>query len=171
MADSLTLRRYRAADRDRVLELHERAMRDVGAYVEGVPEPDLADVEAAYLESGGEFLVGTVDSEVVSVGAFRPAEGYVTELLDDLENAAEIKRMRVAPARQGRGYGRQIYGGLERRARERGFDELVLDTTPSQTAAQALYESVGFELARRERLEHDGESVTLLLYRKFLDGE
>ena len=89
MADSLTLRRYRAADRDRVLELHERAMRDVGAYVEGVPEPDLADVEAAYLESGGEFLVGTVDSEVVSVGAFRPAEGYVTELLDDLENAAE----------------------------------------------------------------------------------
>ena len=79
--------------------------------------------------------------------------------------------MRVAPARQGRGYGRRVYGELERRAREHGFDELVLDTTPAQTAAQALYESVGFELARRERLEHDGESVTLLLYRKPLDGE
>ena len=55
--------------------------------------------------------------------------------------------------------------------RESGSDELVLDTMPSQTAAQALYESVGFELARRERLEHDGDPVTLLLYRKFLDGE
>jgi ribosomal protein S18 acetylase RimI-like enzyme len=171
MADSLSLRHYRPADRDRVLELHERAMRDVGAYVEGVPEPDLADVEAAYLESGGEFLVGETDGEVVAMGAFRPAEGYVTELLDDLENAAEIKRMRVAPARQGRGYGRRVYSELERRAKERGFDEFALDTTPAQTAAQALYESVGFELARRERLEHDGESVTLLLYRKPLDGE
>jgi len=171
MTDSLTLRRYRPADRDRVLNLHERAMRDVGAYVEGVPEPDLDDIESAYLESGGEFLVGTVDGEVVAMGAFRPAGGYVTELLDGLENAAEVKRMRVAPARQGRGYGRRVYGELERRAREHGFDELVLDTTPAQTAAQALYESVGFELARRERLEHDGESVTLLLYRKFLDGE
>ena len=171
MADSLSLRRYRPADRDRVLGLHERAMCDVGAYVEGVPEPDLADVEATYLESGGEFLVGTVDGEVVAMGAFRPTKGYVTELLDDLENAAEIKRMRVAPARQGRGYGRRVYDELERRARERGFDELALDTTPAQTAAQALYESVGFELARRERLEHNGESVTLLFYRKFLDEE
>ena len=103
MTDSLTLRRYRPADRDRVLDLHERAMRDVGAYVEGVPEPDLDDIEAAYLESGGEFLVGTVDGEVVAMGALRPASGYVTEFLEDLENAAEIRRMRVAPARQGRG--------------------------------------------------------------------
>ena len=171
MADSLTLRRYRPVDRDRALDLHERAMREVGAYVEGVPDPDLDDIESAYLEPGGEFLVGETDSEVVAMGAFRPAEGYVTELLDDLENAAEIKRMRVAPAWQGRGYGRQVYGELERRARESGFDELVLDTTPAQTAAQALYESAGFNLARRERLEHDGGSVALLFYRKFLDGE
>ena len=103
MADSLSLRRYRSADRDRVLELHERAMRDVGAYVEGVPEPDLADVEATYLESGGEFLVGETDGEVVAMGAFRPAgRGLRHGTAGRSQERGEVTRMRVMPARRGR---------------------------------------------------------------------
>ncbi|MFT4883059.1 MAG: hypothetical protein ACI8U4_000557 [Natronomonas sp.] len=97
---SLSLRRYRPADRERVLELHEAAMRDVGAYVEGVSDPDLEDIITSYLDSGGEFLVGEVDDEIVAMGAFRPAEGYITEFLDGLSNPAELKRMRVAPDHQ-----------------------------------------------------------------------
>ena len=68
----------------------------------GAPEPDLDDIEAAYLESGGEFLVGEADDEVVAMGAFRPAGGYVTELLDGLKKRGEVIRMRVMPARRGR---------------------------------------------------------------------
>lgn len=163
---TLSLRRYRPADRERVLELHEAAMRDVGAYVEGVSEPDLEDILSSYLDAGGEFLVGTIDDEIVAMGAFRPAEGYITEFLDGLSNPAEIKRMRVDPDHQRQGYGRQVYAELERRARKGGFDELVLDTMPVQTAAQAFYESAGFEQVHRERLEHDGDTFTLLFYRR-----
>jgi len=74
--------------------------------------------------------------------------------------------MRVTPAHQGRGYGRRIYGELQRRARDRAFDELVLDTTPGQTAARGLYEAEGFEQVRRERLDADGESFVVLFYRR-----
>ena len=45
MTDSLTLRKYRPADRERVLAVHEAALRDEGVYVEGTPEPDLEDIE------------------------------------------------------------------------------------------------------------------------------
>lgn len=166
---SLTVRQYRPNDHEQALELHEAAMRDVGAYVEGVPEPDLDDIVASYLDSGGEFLVGTVDGEIVAMGAFRPADGYIRKILDGLSNAAELKRMRVDPAHQRKGYGRRIYGELERRAGEQGFDEFVLDTMPVQTAAQGLYEELGFERVRREQLEHDGDEFTLLFYRKPLD--
>ncbi|QLD86683.1 GNAT family N-acetyltransferase [Natronomonas halophila] len=171
MSGSLALRRYRPSDHERVLELHEAAMRDVGAYVDGVPEPDLDDIEGAYFDSGGEFLVGTVDGDIVAMGAFRPAEGYISEFLDGLSNPAELKRMRVDPTHQRRGYGRRVYEELEQRARNRGFDEFVLDTMPVQTAARAFYESAGFEQVRRERLEHDGDTFTLLFYRRPLGEE
>lgn len=126
MAPDLSLRRYRPADNDRVREVHEASLRDAGAYVEGVPEPDLEDVVGSYLETGGEFLVGEVD-------------------------------------------GRRIYDELERRARERGFGTLVLDTMPELTAARRLYESEGFEAVHREPFEQGGADFELLFYRKRLD--
>jgi ribosomal protein S18 acetylase RimI-like enzyme len=46
--------------------------------------------------------------------------------------------MRAAPTHQGRGHGRRIYDELERRARDRGFGELVLDTMSTLTGAQRL---------------------------------
>ncbi|GAB3029616.1 hypothetical protein GCM10025298_17830 [Natronobiforma cellulositropha] len=144
-------------------------MRDVGAFVEGAPDEDLADVETAYLECGGEFLVGEFEGRIVAMGAFRPADGYVTDFLPDLEaTAAEVTRMRVDPAHQRRGYGRTILDELERRARERGVTELVLDTTPVQAGAIALYESRGYALVHRERATDFGETLEMLFYRKGL---
>jgi ribosomal protein S18 acetylase RimI-like enzyme len=167
---TLSLRRYRPADHERVLELHETAMRDVGAYVEGVPEPDLEDIEGAYLDSGGEFLVGVIGGDIVAMGAFRPAEGYATEFLDLPGKTAEVKRMRVDPAYQRRGYGQRVYDDLESRMRERGYTFVVLDTMPSQTAARRFYEANGFGVHRHETQRVDGRTFTLLFYRKPLEG-
>ena len=168
MADSLTLQKYRPADRECVLAVNEAALRDEGVYVEGAPEPDLEDIEAAYPDRGGVFLVGTVGGRVAGTGAFRPAQGYITEYLDVDADTAEVERMRVAPAHRGRGYGRRIYDELERRARDRGFGDLVLDTMPTLEAARGLYESAGFELVRRERFDGRAEPFELLFYRKRL---
>ncbi|RDI71294.1 GNAT family N-acetyltransferase [Halopelagius longus] len=170
MSPPLRLRRYRPEDHDRVLELHEEAMRDVGSFVEGVPDLDLEDVRGAYLDGGGEFLVGEADGRIVAMGAFRSAEGYVTDFLDDLpETTAELKRMRVAPDHQRRGYGQRVYEELERRARQRGFSDIVLDTTPKQVGARHLYERNSFEEVLRDRVRVADESFEILFYRKSLD--
>lgn len=169
MIRELTVRRYRPADRDRVFELHETAMRDVGAYVEGAPEPDLEDVEDAYLERGGEFLVGTVDEEIVAMGAVRPPTWYITELVDCRAGTGELKRMRVDPAHQRRGYGQAILDALLERARDLGYTELVLDTTPGQTGARDFFEANGFRQIGREQIEGPDEPIDLLVYRRQIE--
>jgi ribosomal protein S18 acetylase RimI-like enzyme len=166
MKNKLSIRRYRPSDQNQVLGLHKAAMEDVGAFVDGVPDPDLDNIEESYLRSNGEFLIGEVDGEIVAMGAFRSATGYITEFLDSVENAAEIKRMRVKPSYQGRGYGTRILAKLEEKAQERDYTELVLDTRPNQEAAKHLYETNGFKEQSREQLEFENETFTLIFYKK-----
>ena len=145
-------------------------MRSVGAWVEGVPHEDLDAVTETYLDSGGEFLVGTVEGDIVAMGAFRPADGGIAGFFDSLrEPTAEIKRMRVDSALQRRGYGSELYAELEARARDRGFAELILDTGVEQDGARRFYERRGFEAEDFVQVEAFGKRFDLALYRKRLD--
>jgi ribosomal protein S18 acetylase RimI-like enzyme len=140
----LTLRRYRPDDETRVWELHTIALAAIGALAPPGPhDADLQAIGAVYLETGGEFLIGELAGEPVAMGAIRPLG----------DGRGELKRMRVHPAHQGRGFGRAMLGALEARAGELGFDTLVLDTAVRQTAAIALYRQNGYTLvAEREGL-------------------
>jgi RimJ/RimL family protein N-acetyltransferase len=144
--DRLVLRRWRPDDAASVRTLHEVALRQAGAFIEG-PEGrqvdrDLDDVEDYYLGSGGEFLVGAIDGHVIAMGA----------LLRLDEVRGQIRRMRVGLDFQRRGYGRAILRRLEERAVETKLRFLILDTSPTQVAAYALYRSEGYvEVGREER--------------------
>jgi GNAT superfamily N-acetyltransferase len=59
-------------------------------------------------------------------------------------NAAEIKRMYVAPAVRRRGLARVVLAELETTARAAGIDWLVLETGRPQTSALQLYRSAGY---------------------------
>jgi ribosomal protein S18 acetylase RimI-like enzyme len=107
-----------------------------------------------YLDAGGAFVVGLLDGELVAMGALLPSGPA----------RAEVKRMRVHPRAQGRGYGGAILTELERAARELGFTELHLETTAGQIAAQALYRSRGYTETGRGR---HGE-FELILFEKLL---
>lgn len=131
----LTIRRYQDADHDAVWLLHNVALAAVGAHAGNGPwDDDLHHVDAVYLRRRGEFLVGVYDEQVVAMG----------ELKQTSEERAEIKRMRVHPDFQRRGFGQAILQALESRARELGYRVLHLDTTARQIAAQRLYLKNGF---------------------------
>jgi ribosomal protein S18 acetylase RimI-like enzyme len=137
----LAIRRYDDADREAVRDLHRLAMRDVGAHRgEHAWDSDLDEIRAAYLDAGGEFLVGLREGRLVAMGAFRRAG----------PGRAEVKRMRVHPEFQGRGFGQAIWDALEARARQLGYEELHLETSVPQVAARGLYEKNGFREAGRE---------------------
>src|SRR5579884_1248208 len=86
---------------------------------------------------------------------------------------AEIKRMRVHPDYQGRGYGQLLLNELEARARARGYRTLHLDTSILQIPAQKLYEKNGFREVGRDRYrqqvgEDAYQQLEVILYEKQL---
>ena len=171
MGVELSIRRYQPDDRERVETIMEAALRDTGAYFEDTPEDTTLTLQEKYLESGGEFVVGEINGQIVATGAFRPVGGLVTEFLDSIpDGAIEIKQMHVAPDYQRQGYGQQILDELQERAREDGHTTLLLETTSLQSAAQHFYEANGFEEVVREPVEAEGRAFDVLFYRKTLSS-
>src|SRR5688572_8911924 len=125
----LTLRRYTASDSQAVQALHRLASQAAG-----VPEPegyfsDLDDIEARFLKSGGEFIVGEYAGRIVAMGGVRRTT----------KDRAEIVRMRVHPDYQRRGFASILLRHLETQAATLGCKTLHLDTLVIQGAAQKLY--------------------------------
>ncbi len=138
--DTLHIRRYLVADRDDVWQLHNLALAHVGANAGNGPwDEDLRAIDTVYLSNSGEFLVGLLEKRIVAMGALKRTSNH----------RAEIKRMRVHPNQQRRGFGRAILLELERRAVELGYSTVHLDTTVQQTAAQHLYEESGYTKLRQ----------------------
>jgi GNAT superfamily N-acetyltransferase len=107
----------------------------VGAHAGNGPwDNDLHHIGDVYLNSRGEFLVGIYEGRIVAMGALKRTSN----------NRAEIKRMRVHPDFQRRGFGQVILQRLESRAVELGYTTLYLETTIQQTAAQQLYLKNGY---------------------------
>jgi GNAT superfamily N-acetyltransferase/SAM-dependent methyltransferase len=155
-SEGLEIRCYRSADHSAVVRLHHLALREVGAHAGRGPwDDDLDDIERVCLD-GGEFLVGHVAARLVAMGALRRIDG----------EWAEIKRLRVEPDLQRRGYGSQLLDALETRAAELGFRRLRLDTTSRQSAAQRLFAERGYVEVSRSAFRAD----ELILYEKDLRG-
>jgi len=66
----LEIRRYVPSDTDAVWDSHNRALIAIGAH-SGNRQwgTDVRNIEAGYLTSSGEFLVGSLDGQLVGMGA------------------------------------------------------------------------------------------------------
>lgn len=63
-------------------------------------------------------------------------------------STCEMKRVYVRPAARGSNLGRLLVEAIVREARLAGYSRICLDVLPEFTAAQKLYESMGFEPAQ-----------------------
>ncbi len=104
-------------------------------------EKDFKDIAGVYLNSRGEFLVGTINNKIVTMGALRKMT----------EDIVELRRMRVDPIFQRKGYGQMILDALEKRAKELGYKVIQLNTSLKQVPAQKFYEKNGYVEIRREK--------------------
>lgn len=174
--DGTTVRRFEPGDREAVLGLYRRSIRDAGTDPDDVPNSDdLLDVESAYLDPGGEFLVAEANGEIVAMGGLTVDDvGEDAEFRDggndaarerENDDAGELLRIAVHPDHQRRGYGSAIVDALEEAACERGLDRIVLTTARRQAAATEFYPARGYEEIGRRR---EGE-YRLIRFEKPLD--
>ena len=113
--------------------------REVGFAAQHVVYTTTFPAPEAFVPPAGVFLILDDDEgRPVGCGGIRLLPGA------DHGRRYEVKHLYLRPETRGRGGGRVLLEGLERRARELGADELVLDTHHSLEAAAALYARTGF---------------------------
>jgi GNAT superfamily N-acetyltransferase len=104
----------------------------------GYADPADADPDL-YRPPRGLFLMGYDNGHAICCGGYRSHSA----------DTVEIKKMYTLPEHRGRGYGLAIINELERRAAQVGVQHTILETGVRNTAALALYRSVGYQPTAR----------------------
>jgi ribosomal protein S18 acetylase RimI-like enzyme len=95
---------------------------------------ELAELPGSYAPPRGSLQLARVDGAAAGCVALRPIGN----------DACEMKRLFVRPRFHGQGLGRKLAVAIIAEGRAAGYTTMKLDTVPSMTAAQGLYESLGF---------------------------
>ena len=98
-------------------------------------ETEVATLPGEYAYPRGRLLLARDDVAVAGCIAMRPLTG----------ETCEMKRLYVRPPYRAAGVGRQLVEQLIAEARSFGYRQMYLDTLPTMTGAQRLYESLGFK--------------------------
>lgn len=154
---SMQLVCYQPEHQEPMLEIHRSA--GVGLTI-GISqydeEADLRAIERVYLQSGGEFLIGLLDGEVIAMGGFQRLS----------KNSAELRRMRIQRDLQGQGYGTQLLQELERTAFQSGIRTLSFQTARARPLTLEFYRKHGY----RETGQGFYGKVETVHFSKTLDG-
>lgn len=97
-------------------------------------EAELAALPGDYAPPRGRLIIAFIDGQPAACVALRPVD----------DRTAEMKRLYVRPASRGQKLGLCLVRSVISQARDVGYHWLVLDTLPSMSEAQAMYERLGF---------------------------
>jgi len=115
----------------------DRAMID-SYFDETAYEAELASLPGYYTAPDGALLVDERGGDVIGCVALKRLD----------ERRCEMKRLFVDPAAHGSGSGQALAKAIIGRAREIGYEMMMLDTGPKQVEAQGLYRKLGFRDAQ-----------------------
>jgi ribosomal protein S18 acetylase RimI-like enzyme len=155
--------KLREADEDdaaAVAELWTVAYADPGP--EGRQEPYALQEYFAVAASAHVTVAVDGGGEVVAVAAVFPPGSPGRSVAGPGE--AEFARLAVAEAARRQGVGRRLVLAATDRARGFGVDGIALWSRPYQTAAHALYESLGWRrVPERDEDDRDGRRLVFVL--------
>jgi GNAT superfamily N-acetyltransferase len=138
----VTIRSAGANDFEQLCELYRHSIRcnTLGFIQDFAFHGCLAEKMSTWRKAGGDFLVAIGRDKVVGLGGLAPQTA----------RSAELCKLHVDPRWYRRGIGRLIAIELVEHARRAGFSEVELHVTATQTAAIALYWSLGFRETSRK---------------------
>jgi putative acetyltransferase len=148
MPGAPAIRPYRPADHEQLMRFLERVLTDLGfEFLPDGKDLDVRDLEDVYLRDRGSFHVVEADGRISGSVGVRPLAA----------DAAELKRLYLAPELRGRGIGRSLCTAAIEDARRLGYRRLRLDTTRRSPAAIALFRTLGFQEIPRYNSNPDAE--------------
>src|SRR4030065_619773 len=149
------IRNYNEQDHDAVMNIHFKELDNAGVLVrENVSDIDLDDINKYYLLNNGAFIIIEDEGKIIAIGG----------LLKINSRCVEITRMRVKYEYQRSGIGNRLLKHLEQIAKEKGYNELYLDTSSKQIAAQRLCEKNGYKKYKTVK----EKMLDVYFYKKFI---
>ena len=132
------IRDWQKGDRDPVADVIRQVLTEYGLpWQPETADQDVIAVESAYLKTGGEFWVVEAQKKIVGTAAYYPiVKG---------NQAVEIRKMYLLPEVRGKGLGKYLLQQLETAIKNRGFQEIWLETASILTEAVCLYEKYGYK--------------------------
>ena len=131
----------------RLRPANNRDCENIASLVYGVlreydltPDPactdaDIKDIESSYFVRGGTFIVlEAEDGSIIGAYGLYPVD----------EHTCELRKMYLQKAHRGKGLGKLLLEDALSKARQLGFERMVLETASVLKEAIALYKSYGF---------------------------
>ncbi len=132
------IRPWRSTDRSQAARLIGSVLAEYGlGWEPEAADRDVVEVEAFYLETGGEFWVVEQQGLVVGTAAYYPVERG--------DRAVEIRKMYLDSTVRGKGLGRFLLQCLEQAIVDRGFATIWIETASVLVEAVQLYERSGYQ--------------------------
>lgn len=155
------IRQFTSADATAATELFTEGMCSYEAhqdaynlqYIASCLQADLADVQASYIATGGNFWVATIPAEPNSDDSELVVGMVGIELTADGD--AELRRLSVKCEYQSYGIGRLLVNHLENWARANGIKSVSLSTGTVMPEAIAFYTKCGYKFVKEEREAED----------------
>ena len=127
---NIQLRDYKQGDEVAVFRIVKDVLATYNLHANpAATDKDLSDISKSYIKSGGIFRIVEVDGEIVGSYGLYPLSNKVCEL----------RKMYLLPSYQGHGIGKILMDEALDLAREKGFEEIVLETNSVLTRARRLY--------------------------------
>ena len=130
----ITLHDFQPTDQTAVKDLILAGLVEHWGTLDPSKNPDLDDISCSY--AGAVFLVAHCQGQIIGTGALVPRQ----------DGTAEVVRMSVAQDWRRRGIGRTILHALVERARQSGFQRIILETTATWQEVIAFYLRLGFRI-------------------------
>jgi putative acetyltransferase len=131
------IRDWDIRDRTAAAEVIHQVLTEYGlGWESDGADRDVLEVEACYIQTGGEFWVVETNGEVVATGAYFPVQRG--------EQAAEIRKMYLLPSVRRQGLGSFLLEQLEKAIAARGYRQIWIETASVLKEAVQLYEKNGY---------------------------
>ncbi len=152
------IRKYNPQDADAIWTLHKVTMAKNNINLPDGRYADLRDINNAYVQSNGLFLVAAADDgQLIGMGGARCIKSGLTE----------ISHLRVHPGHQNKKVGAQILTQLEQFARDKNCPVTQLSVLLNQTDAQRFFLQQGYYFLRRTVLDE----MDVVFFEKRLDWQ
>ncbi len=123
-------------DCDNIAKLVYDILREYGLKPDpAYTDADIKDIESSYFGRGGTFFVlETEDGSIIGAYGLYPVD----------KHTCELRKMYLHKAHRGKGLGKLLLEDAFSKAKQLGFERMILETASVLKEAIALYKNYGF---------------------------